>query len=199
MDTIISYDTVLQIWGGIGYLLAQILLAFAEGNNDGRKLRIAGWSFYLMGMPAWIILLISKNDWVVAGTDVGSIPSMILGIAMALKREKKPPQVFDISARIITIVMIVFGFIYSIYHFHGIKTFSQILEIIVTVAFLLGTYLLAKKKPTGWLLFSLSCICMAALMLIQVKILLLIQQGLSFFVAIIGYIKATKKLQIKNR
>ncbi|MDR0709592.1 MAG: hypothetical protein LBF77_05965 [Spirochaetaceae bacterium] len=47
MDNTIYHDMILQIWGGIGYLLAQVLLVVAENNNDSRKLRIAGWSSYL--------------------------------------------------------------------------------------------------------------------------------------------------------
>jgi hypothetical protein len=185
---------VLQIWGGIGYLVAQIFLAVADSGNDNKKLRVFGWSSYLVGMPPWIILLISKNDWVVAGTDLGSIPSMILGIVTALKKNTNPPKFFDVFAKTITIIMIALGFIYSIYHFHGIKTFSQVLEIVVTISFLSGTYLLAKKKPEGWLLLSLSCISMVILMLIQVKIFLLVQQAVSFIFAIIAYIKALKNI-----
>lgn len=198
MNTIGYFDTGLQIWGAIGYLFAQILLAVAESKNDSRKLRIAGWISYLVGMPAWIILLISKNDWVVAGKDIGSIPSMILGIITAWKEDKQVPKFFDAFAKIITFLMIILGFAYSIYHFHGIKNFSQILEIIVTFAFLLGSYFLAKKKASGWLFFSLSCICMAILMLIQSKILLLIQQGLSFIVVIYAYIMAVRRLKTKD-
>jgi hypothetical protein len=55
----LNVDLFLQR-GGIGYLLAKILLAFAEGMNDGRKWRIIGWFSYLIGIPAWVILLGNK-------------------------------------------------------------------------------------------------------------------------------------------
>jgi hypothetical protein len=198
MNKIVYIDIGLQIWGGIGYLLAKILLATAESMNDSRKLRIAGWSSYLVSVPAWIILMVGKNDWLVTGTDMGSIPTMILGIAAAWKRDTPVPKFFDAFAKIITYLMIVLGFIYSIYYFHGIKTFTQILEILITIAFLLGSYLLAKQKPEGWLLYMLSGICMIILLLIQSKILLIFQQVISLIVEIIGYIKAVKKYKLKN-
>lgn len=48
--------------------------------------------------------------------------------------------------------MIVIGVSYSLYPFGGITAFSQVLEIGVTIGFLLGSFLLAKRRPSGWLL-----------------------------------------------
>ena len=186
----LSVDLFLQIWGGIGYLLAKILLASAEGRNNGNKLRIIGWFSYLLGIPAWVILFISKNDWVVAAIDLSSIPSMILGIVIAWKQNTQTNKIFDMFVKIFTVFMIVLGTSCSIYYFHGITTISQILEIIITIGFLSGSYLLAKKNPAGWLLFALMCICMGILMLIQGKTLLVFQQGISLVVIITGYIRA---------
>jgi hypothetical protein len=190
----LTIDLFLQIWGGIGYLLAKILLASAEGMENGRKLRIIGWFSYLLGIPAWVILLAGKNNWVVASIDLGSIPSMILGIVAAWKQNNQVNKVFDIFVKAFTFVTIILGTIYSIYYFHGITTFSQLLEIIITFGFLSGTYLLAKKNPVGWLLFALMCTCMGILMLIQDKTILVFQQGISLIVVITGYIRAMRKL-----
>jgi hypothetical protein len=187
-----NIDIFLQIWGGIGYLLAKILLALAEGMNNNKKLRIIGWFSYLIGMPAWVILLAGKNNWVVAAIDLGSVPSMILGIIIAWKQNIEINKVFDIFVKFFTFFMIMLGTFYSIYYFHGITTFSQILEILITFGFLLGSYLLAKKNPAGWLLFALMCTCMGILMLIQDKMLLVFQQGISLVVIIVGYIRAIK-------
>jgi len=189
----LTIDLFLQIWGGIGYLLAKILLAFAEGMDNGRKLRIIGWFSYLIGIPAWIILLAGKNNWVVASIDLGSVPSMILGIVTAWKQDIQVNKAFDMFVKVFTFFMIILGTIYSVYYFHGITAFSQILEIIITFGFLLGTYLLAKKNPVGWLLFALMCTCMGILMFIQDKTLLVFQQGISLIVVIAGYIRAIKK------
>jgi hypothetical protein len=188
-------DLFLQIWGGIGYLLAKILLACAEDITNGRKWRIIGWFSYLVGIPAWVILLAGKNNWVVAAIDLGSVPSMILGIITAWKQDSQVNKLFDICVKLFTFFMIILGTSYSIYYFHGITTFSQILEILVTFGFLLGSYFLAKNNPTGWLLFVLMCICMGILMLIQDKILLVLQQGISLIVVMVGYIKAVRKIK----
>jgi hypothetical protein len=183
----------LQIWGGVGYLAAKILLAAAEGMNNNRKLRIIGWFSYLIGIPAWVILLAGKNNWVVAAIDVGSVPSLVLGIIIAWKQNIQINKIFDIFVKFFTFFMIMLGTFYSIYYFHGITTFSQILEILITFGFLSGSYLLAKRNPAGWLLFALMCTCMGILMLIQDKTLLVFQQGISLVVVIVGYIRAVKK------
>jgi hypothetical protein len=190
-----SIDLLLQIWGGTGYLLAKILLAAAEGMKNGRKLRIIGWFSYLIGIPAWVVILSSNNNWVVAAIDIGSIPSMIFGIVIAWKQNIQVNKAIDMFVKFFTIFMILLGTFYSIYWFHGITTFSQILEILITFSFLFGTYLLAKNNPTGWLLYSLMCICVVILMILQDKTLLAFQQGIAFFVVVIGYIKAIKKIK----
>jgi len=189
----LTFDLFLQIWGGIGYLLAKILLALAEGMNDRRKVRIIGWFSYLVGVPAWVILLASKNNWVVAAIEFGSIPSLILGIVTTWKQNIQVNKAFDMFVKFFTFFMIILGTLYSIFYFHGITTFSQILEILVTFGFLLGSYLLAKNNPAGWLLFALMCTCMGTLMLIQDKALLVFQQGISLVVVIAGFIRAIQK------
>jgi hypothetical protein len=194
----LNIDLFLQIWGGIGYLLAKIMLASAEGINNGRKWRIIGWVSYLIGIPAWVILLAGKNNWVVAAIDLGSIPSMILGLVITWRQDTQVNKVFDMVVKCFTFFMIILGISYSVYYFHGITTFSQILEILVTFGFLLGSYLLAKNNPTGWLLFALMCICMGILMLLQDKTLLVFQQGISLFVVIFGYVRAIQKMKLKK-
>ena len=191
----LTIDLFLQIWGGLGYLLAKILLAIAEGSSDSRKWRIAGWFSYLIGIPAWVILLASKNSWIVAAIDLGSIPSMILGIVGAWKKGAQVNKAFDAFVKFFTFFMIMAGISYSIYFFHGITAFSQVLEILITFGFLLGSYLLAKKNPSGWLLFALMCVCMGVLMFLQGKFLLIFQQGVSLIVVIVGYIKAMRKMK----
>jgi hypothetical protein len=192
----LNIDLFLQIWGGIGYLLAKILLAFAGGMNNGRKWYIIGWISYLIGIPAWVILLISKNNWIVAAIELGSIPSMVLGLITAWNRDTQVNKLFDMAVKFFTVFMIISGISYSIYYFYGITTSSQILEILATVGFLLGSYLLAKNNPVGWLLSSLTCVCMGILMLLQDKTLLVFQQGISLVVVILGYIKAIQKTRI---
>jgi len=193
----LSMDLILQIWGGIGYLLAKILLAAAEGNNNNRKLRIIGWFSYLGGIPAWVIILTGNNNWVVAAIDIGSIPSMILGIVIAWKKNIHVSKTVDTFVKFFTFFMILLGAFYSIYCFHSITAFSQILEILITFCFLFGTYLLAKNNPAGWLL-EYTCICVIILMALQNKPLLVFLQVISLFVVVIAYIKAINRIRTRR-
>ena len=192
----LDLDLFLQIWGGSGYLLAKILLAISEGVENGRRWRIVGWFSYLIGIPAWVIILGSKNDWVIAANDIGSIPAMILGIITAWKQNNHANRRYEKFVRFFTIFMIIAGITYSIYHFHGITTTSQVLEILVIIGFLGGSYLLAKNNLNGWILFALMCICVVILMWMQNKYLLAILQGFSLIITMIGYMRA--KQRIKN-
>ena len=191
----LELDLFLQIWGGGGYFLAKILLAISEGVENSRKWRIVGWFSYLIGIPAWVIILGSKNDWVIAANDIGSIPSMILGIITAWKQNNQVNKTYEKFVRFFTIFMIIVGITYSIYHFHGITAISQLLEILVIIGFLGGSYLLAKSNLNGWILFALMCICVVILMLMQDKFLLAILQGFSLIITIIGYIRAKQRIK----
>ncbi|GHV84458.1 hypothetical protein AGMMS50230_00660 [Spirochaetia bacterium] len=188
----------LQIWGGFFYLLAKLLLAFSEDKAGSKKLRISGWISYLSGIPAWVIILAGNNDWVVAAVELGSIPSMVLGILTAWRPDNAGNKIFVTFVRFFTFFTIIAGTSYSIYYFHGITTFSQVLEILITIGFLLGSYLLAKNNTTGWLLFVLMCISMILLMVLQDKLLLASLQGVSLIVVLTGYIKAIKRKHYKR-
>jgi hypothetical protein len=97
--------------------------------------------------------------------------------------------------------MILLGVSYSIYTFNGIRTFSQVLEIIIIFGYLVSNYLLAKRNPFAWLMFMVGLISMGILMYIQDKPILCIQQLVSLIPVTIGFIKCMKKanyLSIKN-
>lgn len=188
-------DIFLQVWGGSGYLLAKILLAHAEGLHEDRTWRIAGWFAYLIGLPAWVILLAGKQNWIASAIEAGGAPALILGLASAWKRCDHVPRGVDWSVKAFTYLMIADGIGYSIYYFKGITTVSQVLEIGVTLGFLLGSYLLAKKHPWGWLLFAEMLISMGMLMYIQDKAVLVFQQGISLVFVINGFIRAIKKIK----
>jgi CHASE2 domain-containing sensor protein len=94
--------------------------------------------------------------------------------------------------------MILIGVSYSIYTFNGIKTFSQILEIIIIFGYLVSNYLLAKRNPFAWLMFMVGLTSMSILMYIQNKPILCIQQLISLIPAVIGFIKNMKQERLKN-
>jgi len=80
-----SLDLLLQAWGGGFYLLNKICFALAAGRGGAgrRRLRFGGWLVYLLGVPAWVILLIDHQNWIAASIEAGGVPSMILGLLAA--------------------------------------------------------------------------------------------------------------------
>jgi hypothetical protein len=191
-------ETFLQYWGGAGYFLAKILLVRAEFVEKNRNLRLVGWFVYLLGLPAWVILLANRQNWIAASIETAGVPSIMLGIVMTWKQNNNPNKIIDWSIRIFTCLMILIGVSYSIYSFNGIKTFSQILEIIIIFGYLVSNYLLAKRNPFAWLMFMVGLISMSILMYIQDKPILCIQQLISLIPAIIGFIKNIKQEKLKN-
>ena len=192
-------EIFLQIWGGIGYFLAKVLLVRAEFVDNDRNLRLTGWSIYLLGLPAWVILLVNKQNWIASAIETAGVPAIILGIVMTWKQNNNPNKIIDWCIGIFTCLMIICGVSYSIYTFNGIRTFSQILEIIIIFGYLVSNYLLAKRNPFAWLMFMVGLISMSILQYIQGKPILCIQQLISLVPATIGFIKNMNDTRAKKR
>jgi hypothetical protein len=192
-------DLILQVWGGGLYLLNKIFFSMAEGKLESvkRKLRIFGWIVYILGVPAWVIILVGKHDWIAASIEAGGMPAMLFGLYNVYLNPEIPNKMFDKFASFCTYSFLIIGLSYSLYDFGGIKTLSQILEMGVMVGFLVGSYLLAKKNIYGWLFFMLMNVSMAALMLLQHKPILSIQQIVSLCFVIYGFIIALKTSRMK--
>lgn len=188
----------MQIWGGTGYFLAKVLLVRAEFVDKDRNLRLAGWIVYLLSLPPWVILLASRQNWIAAAIETAGVPAIILGIAMTWKQSSNPNKIIDWCIRIFTCLMIIAGVSCSVYTFNGIKTFSQILEIIIIFGYLVSNYLLAKRNPFAWLMFMTGLISMSILMYIQDKPILCIQQLISLIPAITGFVKVMKKTRLQK-
>jgi hypothetical protein len=191
-------EIFLQYWGGAGYFLAKVLLVRAEFVEKDRNLRLVGWFVYLLGLPAWVIILISRQNWIAAAIETAGVPAIILGIVMTWKQNNNPNKIVDWAIRIFTVLMIILGISYSIFTFNGIRTFSQILEMIIIFGYLVSNYLLAKRNPYAWLMFVVGLISMSILMYIQNKPVLCIQQLVSLIPVIIGFVKVMKKTKFKN-
>ena len=193
-------DIVLQAWGGGFYLLNKIFFAIAEGKEKRRKrrLKLIGWITYLLGVPAWVIILISKHDWIAASIEAGGVPSMLFGLFTVYKGSESPNKSIDLIVSSLTYVFLVFGVGYSVYDYGGITSVSQLLEIGVMIGFLVGSYLLAKNNHNGWLFFMLMNGSMATLMLIQNKPLLSAQQLVSLCFVVYGYLVAAKTITRKS-
>ncbi len=186
----------LQIWGGSFYLINKILFALAEGKNQKikRNLKLNGWAIYIFGVPAWVIILLSEQNWIAASIEAGGVPSMLLGLHTVYQNSNSPNRLFDKVASFFTYGSIALGVGYSLFDYGGITSFSQILEMGVMLGFLLGSYLLAKNNRTGWLFFMIMNGSMATLMLIQHKPLLAVQQIVSLSFVIYGF-RASRKIK----
>lgn len=185
-------DLLLQLWAGGFYLANKVCFALAEGRTAARKrqLRIGGWIVYLLGVPAWVIILIGKHDWIAASIEAGGVPAMLFGLYNVSRDIAKPKPVLDRLTSWVTYGFLIFGVSGSIIDFGGITSVSQILEVGVMVGFLLGTYLLAKQDSRGWLFFMLMNSSMGALMLLQGKPILALQQSVSLGFVIYGFAAA---------
>lgn len=185
-----SVTTFLQIWGGGCYLTNKILFALSDGRKRG--VRIAGWIVYLLGVPPWVMILIAERNWIAASIEAGGVPSMLLGLYNACQPGNTSHRKLDVVASFFTYTALVVGVGFSLWERGGLTSLTQGLEIGVTVGFLMGSYLLAKRNPRGWLYFMLMNISMAALMTIQHKPILVVQQLLSLGFVIYGFIRPTK-------
>lgn len=181
-------DIILQVWGGGCYLINKVF-ALAEGKSAEykRALKLLGWTIYIAGVPAWVIILLLHQNWIAASIEAGGVPSMLLGLYTVYKRAVLPEKVFDKIASFCTYGSIVLGLVYSLFDYGGLTSLSQLLEIGVMVGFLLGSYLLAKNNSKGWLFFMVMNGSMASLMFIQHKPLLAIQQILSLCFVVYGF------------
>jgi hypothetical protein len=187
-------DILIQIWGGGLYLLNKIFFSVAEGRSTEvkRRLKIIGWTVYLAGVPAWIIIFVIKHNWIAAAIEAGGIPAMILGLLTVYYKEKRPHFLFDKFASYTIYISLFIGISYSLYDYGGITSVTQILEITTTLGFLIGSYMLAKNNLNGWLFFMLMNVSVAVLMFLQDKYLLTCQQMVSLSFVVYGFSSAKK-------
>jgi len=198
VTAILTMDLFLQIWAGGFYLSNKVLFALSEGRKASiqKKMKAIGWTIYILGVPAWIIILLGKQDWIAASIEAGGIPAMLLGLYNTIQDNKKPNRLFNKVVSVCTYSSLVFGVSFSWYHHGGIHSVSQILEIFVMVGFLLGSYLLAKNNAKGWLFFMMMNIGMAVLMFLQDKNILMVQQLISLCFVVYGYRQATRAYKL---
>lgn len=173
-------NVLLQVIGGVCYLLNKIFLMFSEQKKEhkplARRWRISAWAVYLIGLPAWVILFIFERNWIAALLETSGAPGMFLGLIIAYKgSDSKPPRWLDWLA----IIAIPVGLTISLIDYGGLNTINQWLEIGLVLGFLVGTYRLAKHKADGYIWFIVMNICCASLMYVQGYYLLMAQQVVS--------------------
>ncbi len=164
------YLEILQIVGGVFFFLNKVFFSFAERSKSrknlrsARKFRIWSWVAYLVGLPPWILVYANARNWIAASIEASGTPALILGLYFAVcGTNKDQPKLLDYLA----LICIPFGFVYSLKDFGGFNTWNQVLEVGVVVGFLPGTYLLAKERPNGYLLYIVMHVSCALLMYIQ--------------------------------
>ena len=184
---------ILQVWGGGFYLLSKLFLALGEGRQRTSSTKTWGWVFYLTGLPAWIVILVLEKNWITAAIELGSAPSMMLGLTLALSKTGEAPAPLEKLSLLFAYALIPLGVGYSLYDYGGLTSVTQALEVGAVVGFLGGTYLLAKAKRSGWLLFVFMNASVALLMLIQDIPVLVAQQLLSLCFSTFGYIRSGRK------
>lgn len=187
-------DLLLQIWGGSFYLANKVLLACAEGRSAPvqRRLKIAGWSIFLLGVPAWVIILIGQHDWIAAAIEAGGIPAMLLGLYNTIQHPQQASRRLNRLVSLCIYVALAIGLTLSLIHHGGLTSLTQVLESGVMVGFLLGSYILAQGNPLGWLFFMLMNLSMAALMYLQAHPILMVQQLISLCFVLYGFIQASR-------
>lgn len=143
--------TFLQIWGGLFYLLNKVLFALTECSTDTRQKRFqqASWIVYLIGLPAFQIIFWMESNWIAFMVEGGGSTAMVLGLVIASRDDDEAPKWLDWIARIAFII----GITASVYDVGHLTQLTQWLEIGLSIGFLGGIYLVAKKDPRGYLLY----------------------------------------------
>lgn len=184
-------ELILQIWAGIFYLLSKIFLAISESRYQ-KYWRVFGWLFYLVGLPAWVIIFVIKHNWIAAALETGGAPAMIFGLIIALRGLEKTSKILEIIAKYSVYTFVFLGVSYSLYDYSGLTSITQVLEILIVVGYLSGTYLIARRRWFGWLWFILMNLSCAMLMNVHGKYFLAIQQCISLLFVIYGLISSFK-------
>jgi hypothetical protein len=151
---------------------------------EERRWQIRMWIVYLLGLPAWVVIFCYEHNWMAASVEAGGAPAMVLGLIVAFRGSGQAPRWLDYLA----VAATAFGISYSVWDFGGITTLNQVFELGVVAGFLLGTYLLAKKRASGCLWFAVMNISNALLMGYQQYYWLCVQQIVSLYFVSDAYV-----------
>jgi hypothetical protein len=152
----------------------------SHAEETKRNWCIASWVVYLIGLPPWVWIFCLERNWIAASLEAGGAPAMVLGLVIALRGRQDEPTWLQWFKYIVIGIAVLAGFGYSWQMFRGITTLNQVLELGIVVGFLVGTILLANKKPSGYLWFLLMNGSNAWLMAVEHYPWLVVQQVVSF-------------------
>lgn len=188
-------QSALQVWAGLFYLLNKIFFSRAERSEGPKKRlwRIWSWSVYLVGLPAWLAIFAIEHNWIIGAVEASGAISMALGLVIAIRGIGQEPKWLRTIARIV----IVIGIACSFYEFGGLTKFTQALELGVAVGFLVGTYLLAREHPTGYLWFMFMLASAGTLMGVQGYPWLTVQQIVSLGFIVDAYLMQRRRTKLQ--
>jgi len=176
----------LQIVGGTLYLLNKIFLNLMERRRGDveqfwlwRKL---AWAVYLLGLPPIVWIFFLERDWIFGTIELGGVPAMLCGLIAAFNRKGAPSWLDRLA-----LVAIPVGLGLSVWDFGGITTSTQLLEIAGSAGFLIGTYLLAKDRQSGYYWFMLMNVATGILLGLQGYYLFVPQQIISIILIADAY------------
>jgi hypothetical protein len=192
-------DWLLQLWGGVFFLLNKVFLAFAEHSVRRRRKRfwrIWGWSVYIIGLPPWIVIFISRSWWILTFVESASLPSMVLGLVIALQvKRRRAPQWLNHLA----VIAAVAGIYVSCRNLGIMTKLSQWLELGTVVGVLVGTYLLAHKRPIGYIWFIIMIGCNMPLLYMDGYRWLVVQQIVSIGFVIDAFVMTILRRRARSQ
>lgn len=177
---------MVQVLAASFYLLNKIFFALAErnfGTAQEQFWRKWAWVVYLIGLIPWLVIFAKEDNWIAFFVEAGGVPSMILGLVIALRGKGQEPAWLNWVALMAAVV----GCYVSYNDLGGFGNFTQYLEFGLAVGFLGGTFLLAKQHAFGYVFFMLMNGCNAYLQYEQGYPLLVAQQVFSFCVMVYAY------------
>ena len=189
------FDTSLQIWGGLGYLLNKVCFSQAERKKSNRRIwLIRSWIVYLAGLPAWVMVFISERNWIAAGVESGGAPAMLIGLTIAWRGQGTAPKWLDHISK----AGVFTGLILSVHEFGGLTTLNQFLELGIAAGFLMGTYLMAKDNVQGYIWLMIGNISCASLMGFEGFYLLMVQQLVSLIFVTDAFLIRRKRSDVAD-
>ena len=176
---------------GLFYLLNKIFFACAEISKGGKRgwekrFKISAWVTYIIGLGPWLIVFSQTDDWIAFWVELAGLPSMVLGLINSIRnRDQEEPTWLVYVALFITAI----GCLISFQVLNGFHEFTQLLEFVLAIGFLGGTFLLCRKNPIveGYLCFVVMNASNAWLQSIRGNDLLMKQQTFSLTIMLFVY------------
>lgn len=169
---------VLQLTGGVGYLLGHYFLS--------RKSWI-GWGYKIIGGSAWTIFLFLNENYIFMTSTIMVVLTMFYGLFKWRKNIFDQRTPIDKSFEVLTLFTVGLSIIYFlIQHEYSLL---RVLETVAAVAEISGTMLLARKYIFGWYAYIVMSLVVASFVIFinpQPAVVIGILELLSIYFYIVG-------------